>query len=934
MTLGIRELLGPALRDRSTRFVFPSEICAEAWLAEALGMGVGAIESERFLGWDRLKQAAAGPEGRKASDDYLRRIFAADLLAGNASEPFLSSIVPPGYAELWQPFAGYLASRLPALGRLPEALETARARGAGRSGGGAGPAAADWLEVRRRYEGFLRGIGRYEPAYEPRSLRAPGGTTIIFFPELIEDFEEYRATLESAPGIRLAPLPDERPRGRLRRPETALAELRGVLAEAGKLLDGGLEAERIAITVAGLDAYRPYLEREARLLSIPLAIKSGSSLASTSGGRLFAAIRGAHSSGFSYDAMRDLVMSPAWPWKDATFGRSLLSEGRRLHAVAPWTEGGKMADAWERSLGGGSLRDSYRKLRRRASELVSAADFKSIIKAYNAFKAEFLSPDRGNWDTGADLTLARCVVELQALAGAQAESGLKVEGAFGLFMRTLEEKPYVGSAAGAGIPVYEWRVAAGILPKRHFVLGASQDALAVPAKGFDFLGEELREELGQALRGDRPARDDSGPDFISAYALSGDEVSFSCPRAGFTGEMAAHGFLSTISGEDESEAPRDGAYRDEAAWLSGRGSAPARLHAVQALGIAAAAEVSPAPRADGAFLEGRAAALASRRLYREGESRASLDSSAVDAYLACPFAYLYLRLLDAGPEASGIDFVDALFIGEVYHEALALLFERIREADGRFRAERVSDYAALVGECLGEAFAALARKRGAFVGVVLEAYRGRLEPCLRALLAAEAERFPSLQVGSVESSFELEYPLADFPEVPGGVVLRGRVDRVSLSEAGAVIVDYKKSHLPSRAQVSPDEAGGIAEAQMPCYVRLVAGAEGEGKAGVESAWYVSVEGDGRRGPGSAACAFAATPAAARGEKSPYVAGEGLAPLLAAFDRALRDTARGVFAGAFPLAPKESQSIVCADCGARGICRERYAIRFGVEGRPA
>lgn len=932
----IRKILRPDLRDRSVRFVFPSEICAEAWLAESLRMGVGAIEADRFLGWDRFKEASARVDGRIASDDYIRRIFAANLLAENAAGPFLSSLLPQAYAGLWQPFAGYLASRLPALGRLPNAM-----REAGRAAIG-DPALADWLVIRERYETFLRGIGRFEPSYEPQTLRDLQGRTVIFLPELIEDFQEYRPILEAAPSIVLVGLPALRPalrpaarfEAQLRRPETALAELRQVLAEVGELLDSGLEAERIAITVAGLDRYRPYLEREAILFSIPLAVRSGLSLSATPGGRLFAALRDLYSSSFSFDALRDLIMSPAWPWKEPRVFQGIMAEGLRLHAIASWPEGGKTADAWERSLSG-SLLFAYRRLKSRVTAIAAAIDFKSLLKAYNAFKAEFLSPDRDDWDKGADLTLARCVVELEGLVHAQGQSGLEVTGAFGIFMRALDSKPYVSSAAGnggAGVPVYEWRVAAGICPERHFVLNASQDALALPSRGFDFLGETLRKELGTA--------GDAAPYFIETYALSGASVSFSCPEVGFGGEEAVHGFLASMSREDAVEGPRDFSYREEAAWLSGRGPAPKRIHKTQVLGLAAAAAAPFSASADGAFLEPATAILAARRLYREGEAHPGIDSTSIDDYQSCPYAFLYLRLLRAGPEPSGIAFADALFMGEVYHSALAILFARIRDADGLFDGERVDAYRGLVGDCLDEAFAQLANKRGAFVGVVLDTYRGRLERYLQNLVTVEAERFPSLEIKFLETEFELEYP-----GVAGGVVLRGRIDRISRSEKGAVVVDYKKGGLPTKAQVAPDADGNIAEAQIPCYLRLVAangpimGDDGRAMGGeIDSAWYISIEGDSGKKPGFAVCAFGAPASgpgsapgskAARDDKAAYVPQEGLGPFLDAFDGALRRTVDGIFAGAFPLAPKESQKTVCANCGARGICRERYALRFGI-----
>src|SRR5512142_2095650 len=111
MGLGIEELLREAVGDRSVRFVFPSEICAEAWLSRVLRSpwGPKAVETDRFIGWDRFKEAAAIRREQPPVDDGLRRIFAARLLVDNAKSTFLDSILPHAYAEEWQPFAGYVA---------------------------------------------------------------------------------------------------------------------------------------------------------------------------------------------------------------------------------------------------------------------------------------------------------------------------------------------------------------------------------------------------------------------------------------------------------------------------------------------------------------------------------------------------------------------------------------------------------------------------------------------------------------------------------------------------------------------------------------------------------------------------------------------------------------------------------------------------------
>src|SRR5512145_1715883 len=98
MGLDVESIIGELAGNREARFVFPSEICAESWLRRSLRLGLGgrrSIESGRFLGWDRLKEEAAPPDGRRPADDSLRRIFASRLLADNAERPFFSTLIPP-----------------------------------------------------------------------------------------------------------------------------------------------------------------------------------------------------------------------------------------------------------------------------------------------------------------------------------------------------------------------------------------------------------------------------------------------------------------------------------------------------------------------------------------------------------------------------------------------------------------------------------------------------------------------------------------------------------------------------------------------------------------------------------------------------------------------------------------------------------------------
>jgi len=910
VSLGIAEAISASLRDRSVRFVFPSEICASFWLSRAAEGEVGAVEARRFLGWDSFKESTSEPGALPPADAALRWIFAADLLARNASSPFLRAVVPPAFAGEAAPFAPWLAARLSRLGSLPEDLARRGVDGEALARGGTESALADWLAIRDGYSRFLADIGRRESSFAPRALGAGQGRTLIFFPELIEDFDEYAPSLARSPSTTIVRLPSSPPRTALSVHDSALGELRDVLARVGRLLDSGTRHDAIALTVPGLEAYRPWLERESILLSVPISIRSGAPLSATSGGRLFASLRDAASSGFSYAAMRDLLLSPAYPWKRPAFARDLLAAGARLHAIAPWPEGGQLRDPWEASLRDPDLLSGYRSVKRAILAISRSRDFASLRSAYSAFREEFLSAEEGDWDEATDLSLARCVVELGGLVRAQAAAGLSVPSPFALFLRALEDKRYVSARGELGVPVYEWRVAAGIAPARHFVLDASQASLSAPRRRYDFLPESLRRRLG-ASDGDAAAA------FIAAYAGSGEDVRFSCPARGFDGERAPHGAVARhrLSDVSADEAGLDGSYAAEAAWLAGKGPRPKSLHAVQMRGLEAAAGAMAA-RGEGAFLGEEARELAASRLRRRGEERYSLDATSIDAYASCPYAYLYLRLLGAGPEPSGIAFADALLIGEAYHAALAGLFARMRDEDGRFRPDRVADYRSWIDGCLDGAFEELALRRGPFVRAVLETYAARLSAFLASLLDAEAERFPNLGIGPLEASYELDRPgLALSP-----LALRGRIDRVSLDGDRAIVVDYKKGAVPARADVALAEDGGVSRVQIPCYLRLL---EGSGY-DVLSAWYVSIEGGGGKGPGSAAPAFGPG-------RDSYVESGDKEAFLAAFDAALERTASGIAAGRFPTVPKGEQEKSCRECGSRGICRERYALRFGEDG---
>ena len=117
-------------------FVFPSDIAATLWREKALSItNAGTLPSERFIAWDRFKEDAvkASVAGKSPVSALLRKLYALDFTRRNAqsfiseNQPFLTTLIPPQYAEDGSLFAKSLARILPQLALWELKLEIGRA---------------------------------------------------------------------------------------------------------------------------------------------------------------------------------------------------------------------------------------------------------------------------------------------------------------------------------------------------------------------------------------------------------------------------------------------------------------------------------------------------------------------------------------------------------------------------------------------------------------------------------------------------------------------------------------------------------------------------------------------------------------------------------------------------------------------------------------
>lgn len=819
--------------DQHTRFVFPSETAAALWARKICIHGpLRSLAAGRFLAWDRFKETAVKiTDRRRPVSALIRSLFARALVRENAAAPFFTALIPPSFAEGGAVFASSIAGMLPSLA-LWETLH-------GHPGPEDDDEDRDLRTLKRRYGAFLEAHGLFEPSWE----KAPfcGGRYILFFPEALDDFTEYRHLLQSE-DITLYPVPAAAPG--LVFFDSARTELRAAAMELRRLHDEeGIPYEDMALSLPDPASMTPYVFRELALHDIPYSLRSGKSLGDYPLGRLFSLAGQCASSLFSFDSLKPLLLNGAIPWKDPAKNRALIDFGLEYHCVSPFRDGDRVADPWEEGFSRRphkELAGYYRELKQTLSAMAAAKSFAELERRYFSFRrllnTEACSPKN-------NAVLARCIEELSALIETEAEfPDLADADPFGFYVSYLRDKNYVyvDDAAGeGGLNIYDYRVAAGAPFSCHMVLNASQGAVTVQHQPLRFLRQDKRTRLGLE------DRDMSGA-FVSLYNIAPwgtytCQTWISAAEKTFSGWAIPHSVFAPRTGPAENPGPAD-PFIAEQRWWAEAGEKPPRMFSVQrrgfsrwnrllhgAAGAAGAATAADAAGAAATDFAAAASALLRERIRRKssrpGEDSAagagapefSVSATDLTEFFTCPLFWLYRRIFRLRPRQEDAALLDDESRGLIYHEILRSLFTRIKEADSCFLADRLDRYFAWTKELTGTVLQSDRTLKGPLVYPLLLPLGDAMNKRLRELLKIEARYFSGFEVADLEQTYEY---------TAGPLRLSGRIDRVSISPQGEpLIIDYKTNTAPSKPAGRKTGAGdsgepGIQDFQIPMYIKL------------------------------------------------------------------------------------------------------------------
>ncbi|MDR1900339.1 MAG: PD-(D/E)XK nuclease family protein [Treponema sp.] len=739
-----------------------------------------------------------------------------------------------------------------------------------------------------------------------RGIDAGGRRWVLFFPELAADWDEYREELEHAAGegsLVIVPLEkvlspggtDAGPpadhgagrkalvieeaagvlkecRGKYIRFKNSADEYRWISLTVKRLFEAGLAPEDMAISFPGIENAGPLI-RELEKRDIEAALHEGKPLPDHSGGRIFAGLAACPASNWSFRALKNLLLDKAYPWKHRKAIDALIEFGIRCRCVSGLSEKGY--DMWERSfrrLGGWNfpfavpvpeIEKYYGLLKRDIQNLVRAKGFSALRDQWHIFEGRHF--DRSEINDRTNRIIERAMIALDELIeaaggegmdaggeGTDAGGGGEQENAYGIFQAYIGEKRYVYQpsrrAQRPGIPIYDYKVAAGIEPVVHFVLNMNQRDISVRSRSF--LREDRRDLLG--IR-----EQDLSSSFIRAYSFSALFPVFTVSGRTAEGPAVPHRMLRETAEELDAQSltPPEDPWALEEDLAGGGGLTLARgvlmpaaaPTAMQRKGWEGVTILMALPRGGdlrfGSLADPSLRAMLDRRLTAEKvsmpagevlmpageekkEGRRRLSPTDLNEYLNCPFMWMLTRGLGIQERQTTIETIDQRELGSLYHKILERFFDGIAGDKKIYRSDCLGEYLDAVAAETNRALAEARSREGAFQESVYGMLRKRINAALYAYLKKDS---PALDGAEVLGS---EYPLRkEYAEE--GLALSGKADLV-LKRTGSASVDAGGKGMDADTYILTD----FKTAVIPGQKELVCGPDHEPPRNIQMAAYI------------------------------------------------------------------------------------------------
>ena len=559
----IAKALKENLQNKNSVFIFNTDVAANSWTDFIVRQDGNdgwpqSLALDRFLAWDAFKGQTLKiqQEGYESIPSLLRKLFARSLLERiKNGEEIFERLVNSEYKENALSFTDWISGLLPSLGRW-QALAKKFMKDGKFAGERDNPENRDFLRLYQEYSKFLEERKLFEPSWQ-KAVFDPSDkkTYIIFFPELLDDFDEYKEVLEGAQKegkVVLVTIPKSGEPIKADYWTSARLELRMAALKILKAQKEGTDWNDIALCVPDIENYRPYVERELSLYQIPFVTRSGIKLGATGAGRIFRKIQDCSLQKFSYQSVRALVLDSNFPWKNPDEMEMLVRLGKEAKCLAQYTDSkGNLVDPWLVDLDEGVRKNEdsleflnalefYKKLKKSLEKICGADSFAKIKSAWKEFESSFIKPQE-EIQEAANNILSRCVAlmdQLIALEEKFPDLAIGKNDNYSFFLNEVENTQYQTQSKKRGVSVYDYKVSALAAIKKQFVINASQDKITVEKIPLAFLSPK---ERGLLLSDEQADHSES---YVRSYAHNSDCV-FSAAQKALDGFAIPHSALTT-----------------------------------------------------------------------------------------------------------------------------------------------------------------------------------------------------------------------------------------------------------------------------------------------------------------------------------------------------------------------------------------------------
>jgi len=813
----VEEVILKNIDKENSIFVFPTQVTALMWAEKTLFLSnFKAVALERFIAWDTFKSSAVRSvkQDKTSIPSAVRKLFSQKIIEKNINSvkngsPLFTSLIPRAYARYGTSFADWIASLLPQLSSWRE------------KAGSSIPDEEDKdLQVlMNEYTLFLQEHDLFEPAWEKPPFHDNGCRYYLFFPTVLQDYEEYKKILLESPNITIIDVPPKKictDQLKVVTYTNAREEIRKTALFIRSLREEkNISYTSIALHVPGIEDLYPYITREFSLRGIPYQLRAGKTLSSYPSGTLFSLIKQCASDSFSFASLKQLLTNTSFPWRiDIKHSIDVfLQYGITNNCLVSYETDGHFIDIWEKTLAAvpnGFIASFYHTLKSCVMRFTTALSFSDLRQSYFAFKHAFF--DSTAFSEEADLVLSRCITELMALSSLEEEYRACIPAdPLSFFCRYLDSCEYLAQTQLRGVHIFPYKTAAASPFDYSILINSGQKQISVLYKPLEFLSRNKRDRLN--------IEDSNVSDqFAVLYSLS--KTRFSCASKTFSGWALPHSVFESITDNFQYD---DSFIKEKTIFESiqkpGIEHGVKYLHRVQKDSFLKWHNPLP-PLKKPISLDPLSLSRVQEFLCDKKTGKLKIYATALREYFSCPLRFLYKNIFALKPVSLEANLLDDVFLGTIYHAVLNRFFSFYKNNSVKLPAGSLSldlSAAEVLQKAVNDVINGFPESCFTFEFIsdltvqVVKAQEASFYKKLSAFLMVFLQFFGGSTILSTEEEYVIE---------KDDYMLKGYIDLVLENSDGIWILDFKTGAVPSKKECVSIDGSDLSDFQLALYTKL------------------------------------------------------------------------------------------------------------------